>query len=401
MKKFLLATALIVVALLPDKATCGSRANSTCAEPPLPGQDSPVYDYQVQPLLISVLEVATQSDINLYYYSGSTSNTGSETGTITSPQPADTETHKIIFGANFDTNSDCADRNEQNQCDLYTADLDLDDGTVSTVTRATETPVSESYPAWNPNGTVAYFSIFKNVHSKDLGVVDLTTGETNTLTSNASWPEVSPDGKTLLYEDTNTSQLMQASLSADGLSISNASPVPSITDGEDSQYSGDGRYIVFHQTRNGSGAVAQVYDTQTQTSTSWGEKSGHCAFGLESLTTLCDNSTGGGLLKKIFDGNKFGSTSLFLPDPSAELLSAYDPDFASCQGISFNYPNFCGDDEHLLVSTSCNSGGTVTFSRLFLIDFTNDSPVYRPIGKELKDAYGGTGMSSWTVSCLE
>jgi hypothetical protein len=308
---------------------------------------------------------------------------------------------KIIFGADFDTKGGCADHSETDQCDLYTAELNLSDGSVSDVKRATSTSVSESYPALNPNGTVAYFSVFKDVRHKDLGYVDLVSGKTGTLVSDATWPAVSPDGSTLVYQDVASSLLMKASLGGGGLTVGTPTALTGTKNQQDPDYSFDGRYIVLHEITS-SGAVGQVYDLQTKKTTSWGESSGHCGFGGSSLLTVCDNASSGGLVSKTYqEGGSFGAKALFVADLKAEGISPYDSAFAPCEGVSFNYPTFCGDDKHMLVSVSCNQNFTVTFSRLLLIDFTEATPTYRPLGKLLADAYKAGGVSSWTVSCLK
>ncbi len=337
-------------------------------------------------------------------FDGGTSGDGSTSADSGSSQ-ADTGTNepgtkRIMFGADFDSNGSCRDHGTNDQCDLYTATLKLSDGTVTDVKRATNTSVSESYPAWNPNLSVAYFTIFKDVRTKDLGYVDLRTGNTGVLISGASWAAVSPDGSTLLYADSNK-MLTTASLSGGGLVVGTGAALTGVKEQEDPDYSTDGRYIVFHEITSTVGAVGQVYDTQTKKTASWGQESGHCGFGINSLITLCDNSTGGGIQSRLYHEGTFGDASLFLADLKASAISVYDSTFAPCQGVSFNYPTFCGDDQHLLVSTSCNQNGEVTFSRLFLIELTGSTPIYRPIGKTLAETYGGTGKSSWTVACLK
>ncbi len=307
---------------------------------------------------------------------------------------------KIVFASDFDTNGGCRDHGTGDQCDLYTAELTLSDGSVRRIKRETNTTTSESYPAWNPNGKVVYYTIYKDPKAKDLGSLDLTTGATATLLTNASWATVSPDGSTFLYNDVKTSLLMTAPITGGGLTLSAASPLTGVASQDDPDYSSDGRYLVFHQVISDA-AVAQVFDTQTKKTTSWGQGSGHCGFAIDSLNTLCDNSSSGGILSRLYDTNgSFGPVSIFLADMKANVISAYDGEFAPCQGVSFNYPTFCGDDKHLIVSTSCNQNGEVTFSRLFLVDYSGASPIYRPLGKTLAESYKGKGKSSWTVSCL-
>ncbi len=308
--------------------------------------------------------------------------------------------HKIVFAADFDTNGGCRDHGTNDQCDLYTAELTLSDGSVKNITRATNTSVSESYPAWNPNGKVVYYTVYKDQRTKDLGYVDLTTSKAATFVAGGSWAAVKPDGSTLIYNEGKTSMLMSAPLTGGGLTLGTPTPLTGVASQEDPDYSTDGRYVVLHEITKDLGAVGQVFDTQTKKASSWEQESGHCGFGIDSLITLCDNSKGGGIQSKLFAEGKFGAASLFLPDLKASAMSPFDADFATCPGVSFNYPTFCGDDKHLLVSTSCNQGGEVTFSRLFLIDLSAAEPVYRPIGKALAEAYKGAGKSSWTVSCL-
>lgn len=306
---------------------------------------------------------------------------------------------RIVFGADFATNGGCADHGNANACDLFSARLDLSTGAVSDVTRLTSTAESESYPAWNPNGTVAYASVFQTTVRKSIVFVDTTTGKTGTLVASGTWPEISPDGSTILYNATDTDTLMLADLADAGTSMGTPTALTGVARQEDPDYSPDGMRIVFHQILS-DGAHGMVLDTRTGKTAEYADRSGHCGFSGNGDYTVCDNAKGGGLFKRPYEGGVLGEESLLVADLSPSVLSAYDDAFASCGGTSFNYPTFCGDNTHLLTSVSCGTGGSVSFSRLFLLTLSGKTVIYAPIGKALAVDYGGPGKSSWTVDCL-
>jgi hypothetical protein len=310
-------------------------------------------------------------------------------------------THTIVFAADFSTNGGCADHSDSDDCDLFTATLDLSNGSVSNITQITNTPgVSESYPVWNPNGAYAYASVFQNAKKKYIETVSITNHTASTLLTNATWPEVKPDGSSLLYVASDTNLLMTAPLLSSGTTIGSSARVTNESNQQDPDYSPNGKLIVFHQTGNG-GAVGTVYDTTSGTSTRYADTTGHCAFAPDGITTICDKSKGGGLFERTYSQGTLGNESEIIHDQSAATLAQYDPAFATCSGTSFNYPTFCSDNNHILVSASCStSPTTVSFSRLFLLDLTGAAPIYQPIGKALADTFGGAGKSSWTVDCL-
>lgn len=309
---------------------------------------------------------------------------------------------RIVFSADFATNGGCADHSETDQCDLFTANVNLSTGAVDSVVQRTNTTVSESYPAWNPNGTVAYASVFQSYTKKSVSVVNFASGNASTLVASATWPEVSPDGSALLYVTSDTNMLMSAPLLGGGVSVGASEQLTGTSHQEDPEYSPDGSSVVFHQIMS-DGAHGTVLDLASGKTVQYSDRTGHCAFSGFGSYTVCDNSRGGGLFKRTYTNGVLGESSLFISDLKPEQIAVYDDVFAQCGGTSFNYPTFCGDDSHVLVSTSCNmdAAGGVAFSRLFLIDLSGSHPIYRPIGKELAEEFGGSGMSSWTVDCLK
>lgn len=316
-----------------------------------------------------------------------------------SDQPASALPVRIIFAGDLATNGGCADHGASDACDLFTADLDVATGAISNVAQQTSTDLSESYPAWHPNGERAYFTTLVDAKHKDLGSVDLATKTTALIQTDATWAEVNPAGNTFLYVSEETDKIMTASLNSEGTILANATPLTNIAGQQDPAFSADGRYVVFHETSTGVG-MAGVFDTQTKTTASYGMQSGHCTIGWTGLVTLCDNVRAGGILGSTYANGALSTPALRIADAKPADLAKYDPAFASCNGASFNYPTFCGSDDHVLVSTSCNIGGSVSFSRLFLIDISSPTPTYFPIGKTIDESFNGPGQSTWTADCL-
>jgi hypothetical protein len=306
---------------------------------------------------------------------------------------------RIVFAGNLANGEGCGDHGTEDQCDLFIASIDLKDGSVEWVEQLTDTPQSESYPVWNPNGDFVYYSIFKTVQDKDVGYVNIEAGETGVLVEDATWPEVSPDGKWLLYVENGEDMIMKAALDEDGLGLTEVEPLTGDPKQHDPDFSSDGHFVIFNDT-SGKEGHGSVFDLLTGKTVSYTGKSGHCTFAALSTLTLCDNAQGGGIFSSFFEGDALGEMTLFVADRKPSELAVYDPSLAVCDGTSFNYPTFCADDEHLLVSTSCNQDHKVIFSRLFLIDLSGEETAYYPLGLDLAQAYAGPGESTWTVDCL-
>lgn len=354
-------------------------------------------------LMQGTQESVDVSDSSVQQNEGSVDQ-GSATTQNAAPEPSQiaASSAQIVFASDFASHAGCADHSESDQCDVFTANIDLSTGAVDSVTQRTNTSVSESYPAWNPNGTIAYASVFQSYTKKSLSMVDFTSGAVSTLIANATWPEVSPDGSTLLYVTSDTNLLMTAPLLNGGTSIGASKQLTGTPRQEDPEYSPDGTLLTFHQIMS-DGARGTILNLASGQTVRYSDRTGHCAFSGFGNFTVCDNSRGGGLFKRTYTSGILGESSLFIADLKPAQLAAYDDIFAQCGGASFNYPTFCGDDSHMLVSASCNmdAAGGVAFSRLFLIDLSGANPVYRPIGKYLAETFGGKGMSSWTVDCLK
>ena len=340
-----------------------------------------------------------------------TETTAQPTGADTALEVSDADAAgarraKLVFAGDLDNDEGCADHGAEDHCNLFRATIDLDTGAISDVAQLTDTTQSESYPAWNPSGAEVYFTILKSPTDKDVGAVDVGTGATSTVLTHAAWPTVSPRGDFALYVTTAKGIIMKVPLVNGSPAWGSGTPLTGSEGQQDPSVSPLGTAVVFHDTSSGT-ATGTVYDLGTGQTATYTERSGHCTFGGASDLTLCDNVSAGGLLRSDYANGALGPVSLYVPDATPAALSAVDAAFAQCGGASFNYPTFCGDDQHLLVSTSCsvNQGGgpTVIFSRLFLIDLTGRNgatPRYLPIGKAIAEAFAGPGKSTWTVDCL-
>ena len=310
---------------------------------------------------------------------------------------------KLVFAGDLDNNEGCADHGTEDHCNLFRATIDLETGAISDVAQLTDTAQSESYPAWNPSGAEVYFTILKSQTDKDIGAVNVATGTTSTILAHAAWPTVSPLGDFALYVTNPKGIIMKVPVVAGSPTWGSGTPLTGSEGQQDPNVSHLGTAVVFHDTSSGT-ATGKVFDLGTGQIAAYSDRSGHCTFGGGSDLTLCDNVSAGGLVRSDYANGALGPVSLYVPDATAAALSAFDAEFEQCDGASFNYPTFCGDDQHLFVSTSCSQlqrgGPTVIFSRLFMIDLTEATPRYVPIGKALAEAFAGVGKSTWTVDCL-
>ncbi len=310
----------------------------------------------------------------------------------------------IAFAADFANGNGCTSAGNAAGCDIYTADV-TKSGDVQNVTRLTSDDAGESAPAWHPTGSILYFTsqiIGANTHiPAAIHYIHIDTHTSGTLIERASHPTVLPSGDALIYSALPKHVLTQSTLSTSGDSILRSHILIDGGDRFEPTISGDGKMLVFHET-SAENPGASIYNIATKEMTNIAnvEGTGHCGINRNGTFAVCDQKSGGGLAgTKIVNGVP-GKTSLAVADPKIPVISALDADYADCDLASVNFPSFF-DDTTLLVTISCHQRSAeglsdAIFSKLFLANIETNT--FIPLGKNLKNAYGGNGRDSYTAA---
>ncbi len=315
------------------------------------------------------------------------------------------ETVKIVFAADFATGEGCA-THKSGGCDLYTAEIDME-GNVTDVQRLTNEADSEVFPVFSIDGETVYANRVADDGHTDIEWVSVEDGSSGILMKDAVGPAPLPDGNSLVYLSNPGFKITLA----DFLSPSSLD-VPQIFEElagyHEPHSSAEGKvvfYRLFGQGRGSNTAMAAVFDAQTLEAQDLTSKDGtaHCFWNGTGTAIVCNNTDlYHGPFSIPLDSEPGDSYSLLLKHPSVSEISALDEDFGACKHISYTYGNFC-DESHLLIGLNCDleeNGVTDTFmSKLALVDFSASPASVVVVGDKLAEAYGGEGVSSFSVDC--
>ncbi len=303
----------------------------------------------------------------------------------------------IFFSADF-ANGSLDGTNED--FDLYSAQVDLTTGDVNSVVRLTDTEASELNATTPADGSFVVFQQTDGRRADSLASYQVQGGTVSTLV-NGKAPDVSADGTRLLYADGQ--KIYETELFSDGTSFGEKTPVTDFDDGrytEPSFSADETMALVYQFNEERVNAAVITLSTGDIRAISPEDGTGHCDFSPTTTLALCDNKSKGGILGSYVTATNATPMDIILPNSLNEQALALDSDFAPCVGMSLNFPEFCGDGDHVLVSASCKMSrqdDDPAFSKLFL--YTLSTQQLFPVGKNLAESFGGTGFSSKTGAC--
>ena len=77
-------------------------------------------------------------------------------------------------------------------------------------------------------------------------------------------------------------------------------------------------------------------------------------------------------------------------------------DFPGCDDLSYAHPQYCGDDEHILVTVSCLQDSIILSAELVLLSWNgrNEGEVSAFIGRLAAEEFGSDNSDSYVGSCL-
>lgn len=326
-----------------------------------------------------------------------------------SPAIAQPSSATITFAADFANNNGCEAHNSRG-CDIYTANIKFD-GSVSDLIPQTADDVSEAFPVFSADGTMVYANVNRGKTQGSLEWIDLATSSSGTLQSFARGIAPLPDGKSVVFSALGDPNVLMLANFASPTSLTNAhqiSPVgPEDYDEPHASSLGD---VVFEKLSGGgrgsNTAQAGVYRSSTGTflDLTAADGTGHCFWGFGGTSAYCNNSEKfPGTYRVPFENGVPGTPERALKIPKKDLVIAQDPEFAACPTIYIAYGAAC-DATHIITTLGCetsDSAGklTLSVSKLVLLDISTPAQTMTPIGKNLADAFGGSGSSSYTVSC--
>lgn len=313
---------------------------------------------------------------------------------------------RIVFSADFATGNGCAAHNAGG-CDVYAADIDWE-GAVSDVRRLTSIDDAETFPTFSADGSTAYANVVRGGKKWSIEWISLADATSGTLMANAASPTPLPDGDSLVY------------ISLPGYTISMADFLAPTTIGNMREVSAEegfhephagvtGQVVLFRlfdQGRGSNTAQVELFDPATGevTDVTSSDGTAHCFWHGTGASVVCNNTElFRGLFTVAVAGDSAGASELLLRHPTVEQVAAVDEDFAECRGASYAYGTFC-DGSRMIVTVGCGveTDGVVetTMSKLGLLDLSASTPTLVPLGKNLADAFGGPGSSSYTVDCM-
>ncbi|HCC83746.1 TPA: hypothetical protein DEP96_02770 [Candidatus Uhrbacteria bacterium] len=321
------------------------------------------------------------------------------------PEATKPKSAQIVFGADFSNNKGC-DTHGNAGCDIFLANITLD-GAVSTIKQLTSHDGSEVFPTFSADAKTVYTNAWSSPKQANVEWIDVASGKAGVLQTGARGLAPLLDGKRVVYAPlAANSPLMMAEFSSP-TSLSNPTAITGNGDFNEphASYLGD---IIFYELfgagKGSNSAQPKIYQVSTGKIIDINQAgAAHCFWGYAGTTAYCNNvDFFPGIQSWSFVNGLVGQAVEAIRHPKPIAASKADADYAACKTTSFAYGAFC-DATHLIVTMGCatetDNGLDTTMSKLALLDLTQKPPTIIPLGKNLADAFGGPGGSSYTASC--
>ena len=312
---------------------------------------------------------------------------------------------KIVFAADFSTGTGCA-AHKSGGCDIYSADIGWN-GDVSNVRQLSSDRGVEAFPVFSADGSTVY----ANNNSKGKSIIEWISYDGSSkgiLIEDATSPAPLLDRNSLVYVALPDYQITTADFLT-STSLTNISTAGIVGEFHEPHTSVTNKVVftqLFNEGRGSNTAQVKMFDPATNQITSLTPSDGtaHCFWNGTGTSAVCSNAElFNGLFTVDASGSPTAVSKLLIRHPTSSQIAKVDDDFAQCRGASYAYGTFC-DATHMIVTVGCGveTDGVVdtTMSKLGLLDMSSTKPELIPIGKYLADAFGGPGVSSYTVDCL-
>ncbi len=305
-------------------------------------------------------------------------------------EPAPAAEVTLLFASSFDSGGPCH-RGEHDGCDLYRAQLDLDGPVARDVERLTDVPgQAEWFPTIDASGELALYE----ARAGQRGHVEVLSldGTYAAEIAPGRYPDFDHQGQRFAYS-TGGRRLKVVPYERDehGLVPSQASGAGR---GRDPQFHPDGGQLIFHVQPDGETTRTALADLAGRERTDFSEpdRCAHAAFAPSGEIGVC--SVRGTVYGRRLAGGAWGALEPLATPPGTGAL----PDrFAGCEHLGYGYPEFCGDDEHLVATLACARGGALQFANLVLVDLATGEVT--DLHWLLAAAHGAEGGESATAAC--
>jgi hypothetical protein len=296
----------------------------------------------------------------------------------------------LVFAASFDSGGGCH-RDDHSGCDLYRARVDLDDGQVQTSERLTAVAdTAEWFPSLDASGELVLYE--QRVDRRgQIAIADLATGTTETLFP-GRYPDFDHQGERFVYSTKQRElRVMDYTRDAGGFRTTGETAAGA---GRDPQFHPDGGQLIFHVQPDGETTRTALADLASGERSDFSEpdRCAHAAVSPSGIVGVC--SVHGTIYGRHHVDGAWGALEPLATPPAAADLGER---FRGCGKLSYGYPEFCGDDDHVVVTLGCGRKGKLRFANLMLVDLATGEVV--DLHARLEQAHGVTGTSSATASC--
>ena len=316
----------------------------------------------------------------------------------------------IAFSSNLDDTSGCH-RNDPSGADLFTVILDLDDMSVSDLTRITNTPSQgEWFSAISPDGRLVLYNHTRfQPRGQDIVVYDRETGKRKVLLRGARFPHWASNTEFYYTNIRGGQNCYYAKLGDTNLEIIESRQVTSQERCPETKRASDpspfpnGSQIAFHVLRNSPGAAVAMLDTNGanyQRITPW-NSSGHVDVSPSGDLLLFSMASSGGPHVAGRSDNWETPNPLPLSSEPGSWVS-YDKRFESVERVGWDYGEWVVDDRRILFSGQGVTGRSTIFSRLFLFTFNGDFTTTEifDLSSAVEALAGKTGRDFCTASAV-
>ncbi len=313
----------------------------------------------------------------------------------------------VVVSSNMESRGDCHDHYTDG-CDIFSAKVDLSTGEVTNVKQLTDNDFADINPVLSLDGKMVYFTQSTGSGDSVMGI-SVDGGEAELLVKEANNPFPSPDGKTLYFTLKKKSLLATLDLTDATAKVQELEKLISTHESQVSRSGIVGFYKTGGSGRGSKTAQAMMYIPSTGeiVEVSPADGTAHCFWNYDGSALYCNNAGGGsgGILSfSISEDFSVGESSVAIKFPKFTDLESVDPQFdKDCINTAVFYGSFC-DENQVMLTAGCYTKNMVDgereqeFTQTMILDI--DSGEYLPLGKNIVEAYGVPGGTTWEGSCV-
>jgi hypothetical protein len=312
---------------------------------------------------------------------------------VDSARPPLESTVRMIFSANFSSEGGCRKQDSMG-CDLFMITLDFEEYVVTQSSVLTNAAgEAERFPSLDRSERLVAFEKVTG-NKSEIAVYDLSNALILVITD-GRYPDFAHHDSLLSFS-TKDKNIFQAKYTAEG-NFSAEEPTL-LTPGRDPQFAPNGKELIYHYQPEGGVTRTAILDLNSLTATDFSEadSSAHASFSFDSSIGAMGKEANAWHRKRA-DGVWGPVQPLASPKPPSEYLNDR---FNDCDFVSYGFPEFCGDNNHLVVNAGCHKAGDLVFSNLMMIDLSDQSII--DLHAKLSGVLGPNGAKdydTYTLTC--